>query len=410
MRSLRLVLAGLVAGWLAAHARADDHAIKTCVLRGAERTTACAVCDLLPRPLPDRYSDVEFEEFLRRVANLQIFDSYSVHVNGDELLVDVHERWTLIPSLELSTGASIRDLYAALTMTEYNFWGSANMAVGSVSYDHENINFYLAYVPHLYRPAAWTPAFAIFRDALSLAFEKESSSWNVTATGARVTVRPPFGFDALFRYEFGVESSWEVSHADAGKEAPAGGLNVLGIAMLAFDRYTFDDFAPKGYRCDAKFYAGELIGANQMRFRALLECVAALPLAGLLGIDLRLYADWRNAGNARWSTYVGGRQVRGAPAGIYWTSAVANFNVEIRQGLRLTSFMGMQIVAFVDSATFAPMNSSGRICADVYAFNAGAGLRVVPTFLSHVVARFDVGRLWAPERSNFFQIGFNQYF
>ena len=56
------------------------------------------------------------------------------------------------------------------------------------------------------------------------------------------------------------------------------------------------------------------------------------------------------------------------------------------------------------------MDARGRATSWLGAISTGAGLRIVPTFLTQIVGRVDLARLHAPEERWFLQIGVTQYF
>ena len=67
-------------------------------------------------------------------------------------------------------------------------------------------------------------------------------------------------------------------------------------------------------------------------------------------------------------------------------------------------------MVFVDAGGFERLTATGGRGQAVFALSAGGGLRVVPTWLSGLVLRFDVSHLFAPEPAFGFQYGLSQYF
>jgi hypothetical protein len=95
---------------------------------------------------------------------------------------------------------------------------------------------------------------------------------------------------------------------------------------------------------------------------------------------------------------------------LYFTWLQAVVNVELRQSLRLGRRWALQVVGFTDAALFEPMTAVGARAPAEHALSLGAGLRVVPTWLSAIVLRVDGARLVAPEGAWFVQLGLSQYF
>jgi hypothetical protein len=102
--------------------------------------------------------------------------------------------------------------------------------------------------------------------------------------------------------------------------------------------------------------------------------------------------------------------VRGLRDSFYlnWVHAFAN--VELRQSFLLRARWALQGVLFADAALFEPMDAEGRRGRSDAALALGAGVRLLPTWLSSVVLRLDASRLIAPEPAWFTQLGLNQYF
>src|SRR5262245_5371539 len=111
---------------VAVTAKAGSARVERLLLRGASRTRVDTVTAVLPRPAPPEYTYGELAELERRLRNLAIFDRVAVERHATDLVVTVREKWTLVPSVELSTGTTLADSYALLGLTEYNFLGTGN--------------------------------------------------------------------------------------------------------------------------------------------------------------------------------------------------------------------------------------------------------------------------------------------
>jgi hypothetical protein len=70
----------------------------------------------------------------------------------------------------------------------------------------------------------------------------------------------------------------------------------------------------------------------------------------------------------------------------------------------------LQGVLFSDFGTFQSFTEDGNLRPWRGAVNVGAGLRLVPTFLSNTLLRVDFAHLFAPSPNSLVQFGITQYF
>jgi hypothetical protein len=78
--------------------------------------------------------------------------------------------------------------------------------------------------------------------------------------------------------------------------------------------------------------------------------------------------------------------------------------------VKIAKRWALQGVLFADAAAFEPMDAHGVPTEWNAAVSTGAGIRVIPTFLTQLLLRLDGSRLYAPEERWFFQFGVTQYF
>ena len=102
--------------------------------------------------------------------------------------------------------------------------------------------------------------------------------------------------------------------------------------------------------------------------------------------------------------------VRGLPDNLFRNRAQSYANVELRHAVPLAPRWVLQGVVFSDIGTFQSFTQEGKVMAWKGAANIGAGLRLIPTFLSNTLVRIYFARLLAPERTSFVQFGITQYF
>jgi hypothetical protein len=122
-------------------------------------------------------------------------------------------------------------------------------------------------------------------------------------------------------------------------------------------------------------------------------------------------AEAVNAGNPNHSVLIGSiAGVRGLPDNLFRNRAQSYANVELRHAVPVAPRWALQGVVFSDVGTFQRFTQEGQLTGWKGAANIGAGLRIVPTFLSNTLLRIDFARLLAPERTSFVQFGITQYF
>ncbi|HMU54513.1 MAG TPA: hypothetical protein PKA61_05885, partial [Nitrospira sp.] len=70
----------------------------------------------------------------------------------------------------------------------------------------------------------------------------------------------------------------------------------------------------------------------------------------------------------------------------------------------------LQGVLFSDFGAFQSFTETGTPRAWLGAVNVGAGMRLIPTFLSNTLLRIDAAQLFSPSPNSLVQIGITQYF
>ncbi len=120
-----LVAAALSLGWPRPAAAEPSSTIDLlrCDVQGLVHTKPRTIVDLLPRPVPGRFSEDELREFERHVRNLSLFDSVRVTVLDEVLVVTVVEKFTLAPIVNFSTGKTGQDVDVTAGAGEYNIGG-----------------------------------------------------------------------------------------------------------------------------------------------------------------------------------------------------------------------------------------------------------------------------------------------
>ena len=400
------------------------HFVQRVELEGAARTRPSTLLELLPREPPASFTDRELAEYERRVGNLAIFDAVAVTLAADVLRVRVREKWTLIPSFDLATGKTVKDLYVEAGAVEYNAFGTGTSIGLTASYVQRGPNVAFAYSQHGYRPGRWTMGLEAAYQTAELRFDAHPG-WTRRRMGGAPYWSAPLPYSLPLRFTMGVSYYYERIDAlslEAESGVPLGQTtsrtppdgHELGLFVeLALDRYRWHDLAPHGYSLTLTLTPGYLLGPRpaEPRSNATLELLASLRLSPTTALMLRHVSGAGTRGNPNYSFLLGSYEgVRGLDDAFYrnWLQTYAN--LELRQALRIAARWALQAVLFADGAAFAPLNADGQRAGAQTATCVGAGVRLVPLLLSELVLRFDVAELLHPERGFFYQLGVTQYF
>jgi outer membrane protein assembly factor BamA len=379
---------------------------------GLTRTREETVRALLPRPPPARYSSAELRELTRRLNNLGIFDFVSVAAVDECLLVHVREKWTLIPRVELATGSTLEDSSMLLGVTEYNFLGTANVVALNVSRADRGWGAELELVEHPYRRHRWA-WFAAMAFATAERRFDQSARWHTATLGVDVGLTSPAWLSDHLNYTFGGFYAREAVTESSGHELPPSRHAAGSRLAFTWNAYQWDDLAPSGFEAELGGTVGFAADEHAARPRngADVTLSGALRLSPTTALMARGAAAALTRGDANFSQTLGSVDgVRGLQDGQYFNWTQTFVNVELRQSVRFASRWALQGVAFVDAGAFEQLLATGARGSAGRALSAGAGVRLVPTWLADVVLRLDLSRLVAPEQRWFLQLGLGQYF
>ena len=159
-------------------------------IRGVKRTRPSTVLSLLPRDPPAGFSADEIDELERRLNNLGIFDAVAVRIEGRRLIVELREKWTLIPDVELSTGRTFADTYVSLGLTEFNLAGTAASLGATASWEERGPNGAVTWSEHEYNPRAGALSAEAGYESASLRFAS-GDGWYRDRAGGWVGVAAP---------------------------------------------------------------------------------------------------------------------------------------------------------------------------------------------------------------------------
>jgi len=410
--------AAFLVGGLAAESRAAEPgeriAVDVVEVTGNARTARATVLDLLPRPPPAVYSRAELGDLERRLDNLEIFDKVDVHVFPAERRVEVslREKWTLIPSVELSTGRTLEDMRVLLGATEYNFGGGGDALSVSLTREQRGYGARVGFYEHTFRRRRWTFSGEAYGASARYRFD-DGASWNAGRGGVSVGFTSPPVLSPYVNLRVGADYTYEATSERVLASVPArahtGGTEIA----ITYDRYEFHDLVSSGLRAEARFNVGALAQATrgQPRHAANVSVIGALPLWSRAVLMTRTMLSLSTTGNANFSTLLGSIDgVRGIEDNLYRNWAQALGNVELRQTFVVIGRWALQGVAFGDAAAFDPLDADGRPGGVVGAVSVGGGVRIIPTWLASVVVRADAAYLATPTERGFFQLGLSQYF
>lgn len=391
---------------------AAHYEVESLTSEGLERTAPETIRELLPRQLPATFSGTELVEFRRRIKNLALFDLVEVEPTGHSLHVRVRRKTTIAPVVDLSTGKTLADSKITLGAIEHDIDGHGTRLGGKASYSERGFNFGVWLHQHVYRPRSWAGEYDIYYAGSGFRFEgaDAGTKWHRNRIGGEAEFLSPFSYGTHFRYEFQLNVYRELLSVAQGVGVPSDGVYLGTTSEFIYDRYTWNDLTPNGFRASLELRPGIFLGPAQARHELRVKAIGALKLAEYTAIVLSSNASGVNTGNPNHSGLIGSQQgVRGLPDSLYRTRAQVYANLELRQAVPLGKRWYVQGVLFSDVASFEPMNAKGYATSWIGAWSTGAGIRILPTALVDTLLRVDVARLHYPFGSWFVQFGINQY-
>ena len=399
---------------LAANGMTDSEtvSIETVRIEGLIHTEQETILRLLPRSLPAEFTRAEVEEFERRVRNLSLFDRVQVTRAGQNVTVDVQEKITLAPILNFTSGTSVKDLNATVGLVEYNLFGTGTQLGGQFNYSQRGPNVDLWLSQHAYEPGRWAKEIKGSYNVNGIRFADSASTWTRNRIGTELELKGPYQYGSPLRYEVLVKVYRELIGDEKGAQRPPDGYYVGVIPEVTWDKYHWHDLMPSGYRITLALRPGFFFGANQQRHEAELRYLQSIPLASTTVLMINSVAEAvNNAGNPNHSLLIGSIEgVRGLSDNLYRNRAQAYTNLEFRHAIQVAPRWAMQGVLFSDFGTFQSFTEDGKLRDWRGTVNIGAGVRIVPTFLSNTLLRVDVAHLFSPSPNSLIQFGITQYF
>ncbi len=386
--------------------------IETLRIEGLIHTAEQTLLRLLPRPLPGELSEVELAEFQRRIRNLSLFDNVQTRLDGSALRVTVQEKVTLAPIVSVTSGSSIKDLNATFGLVEYNVGGSGTQLGAQFSYSQRGPNVEVWLSQHAFEPDRWAKELKGSYSSNGIRFADSGTSWTRNRVGGEFELKGPYAYGSPLRYEMAVKVYRESVEDEKGRARSVDGYYVGLIPELTWDRYHWHDLVPSGYRLALELRPGFFFGANQPRHEVKVRYLHAIPLGETSVAMINGVAEAvNNSGNSNHSLLLGSiTGIRGLPDNLYRNRAHTYANVEFRHAIKAAPRWALQGVLFSDAGVFESFTESGQVRAWQGAVNVGAGLRVIPTFLSNTLLRVDAARVFVPVQNWLVQVGITQYF
>lgn len=370
------------------------------------------IAELLPRALPSALSDAEVTEFTRRVKNLALFDKVEVERRGSILWVSVRRKFALKPIFDFSTGKTLADASGTIGAVHNDIDGHASRLGLEVGYAERRPRFSISYYEHPYRPRSWQNEYEVYYAGSSFRFDGAESgrAWTRNRLGAEVEFLSPTVYGSRFRYELQFNAYREVVSNIDGNLSPRDGTFLSVASEFIFDKYTWNDLAPHGFKAALELRPGAFVGPAQPRHEMRGRINAALALGEKTGIVFYTLGDVLNGGNPNHSVLVGSQEgVRGLPDALYRNRTATWANLELRHAIEIAKRWYVQGVLFTDAAVFEPMDAGGNATKWIGAWSTGAGLRLLPTALVDTLLRVDGSRLHHPFGAWFVQFGITQY-
>jgi hypothetical protein len=411
--AVALATAVLLGGLTAGRVAAETYGVERIEISGLRRTREATILSLLPRALPSVYGDAELREIERRLANLEIFDETRVSVAGSTMTVHVREKWTLIPEFDLATGSSARDTFVLVGLTEYNFLGTGGALGLSVYHEQRGFGFHAMFEEHVYRRARWSFAGETGYEGKAFRF-RDGSAWLLREAMGYLWSTSQSLLSDHTRVELGIVYKRQMLSEVEGPLVSPGGHLLGTSAMITWDDYVWNDLSPSGFIVNVSgtpALFARASGAGQLRYLVDAESRASARLSRTTALMARVVAGLTSRGNANHALLLGTVSgVRGLRDTWYFNWAQVYANLELRQAIPLAARWALQLVLFSDAARYARLGARGEVDGAGTALSAGGGVRLVPTWLSNIVPRFDVARLLLPERDLLFQFALSQYF
>ncbi|MEX5217625.1 MAG: hypothetical protein NW701_07345 [Nitrospira sp.] len=378
---------------------------------GLIHTKETTIWNLLPHPVPGRFTRGELAEFERRIRNLSLFDHVEAAVRGRVLVVNVKEKFTLSPIVSFTSGTSVKDLNATAGLVEYNLGGMGTHLGGQFNYSQRGPNAEVWLSQHAFQPDRYAKELKAFYHSNGIRFPDAATSWTRNRLGAEFEIKAPYTYWSPLRYEVVLEVYRELIDDQSPARSPNGYF--VGLAPeLAWDEYHWHDLVPKGYRVTLELRPGYFFGPNQQRHEARLRYLHGIPLGPTTVAMINGVAEAvNNSGNPNHSLLIGSiAGIRGLSDNLYRNRAQVYTNLEFRHAVQFAPRWALQGVAFSDFGAFETFRDDGRTRSWVGAVNVGAGLRLIPTFLANTLLRVDFAQLLAPSPNSYVQVGITQYF
>lgn len=399
-------------------------------VRGLARTQEAVVLREMRLRVGERLDPELVEEGLQRLRNLQVFDSVrGVYLDDSEagvaLVIDVVERWTILPFVRATGGGGTTSIIAGLY--DINVTGRY-VELGA---QYENLSGAHSGVVWFRQPRLFGRYLRVGGDVWLTLRNRDLFTFDGEMTGAFSLRRNRvhlFGDGELHRLVAAgarADLLWdELSERKLSPERRAlnraSGFVPEGLtrqvflgAFLRLGRLDFDGFLVRGAEVRLELdRAQPQWGAEDAFWRATITSAAfwLLPWRSNLGFQLRL----GHTGSAlpQYQNYLGGfDSIRGFADGQFRGNSFWHANVEARVPSARTRWLILQHVAFADAGRTGDQarrlffGQEGRTAASV-----GTGLRLISPRVYRLSIRLDLAYAVNPRTGLAFAFGTQQFF
>lgn len=327
---------------------------------GLERTEPETITELLPRPLPATFTGVELVELRRRIKNLALFDHVELEPSGRMLRVTgsakIHDRADRRPLHRQD--ARRLEAHARRRRARHRRSRDTPRRAGELQRARLQLHGVALPAP-LPAPELGTRARGLDDAGSGFRFEGADAgrTWHRNRFGAELELLLSL-YATKWRYEFQLNAYQETLTDAKGPSQPRDGTYLGTTSEFVYDRYTWNDLTPTGFRASLELRPGVFVGPAEPRHEVRVKTIAGVALGARSVVMVNATASAVNGGNPNHSALLGSQGgVRGLPDSLYRNRSQAYANVELRHAVEIARRWYVQGVLFADAAVFEPMDA-----------------------------------------------------
>lgn len=405
----------------------DNHHIEKIRILGANRTDHSWLKAYLNLKLPAELTDLQLLEFQEKLLTSKVFSAADVSVHGDQLVILVDEKWTLVPVARGAFGGGTP--LAVLGAYDIHLAGKLLTLGGEIrKYGDANPGGIL-----YWRNPEWREKFHLgseiwHNNRIRTLFDSNKNNIGNLITEAsifRVNVLRQwhdshipikYGLDFKIVDEASAEASLLEGVTENGESEDEllskvpldlnAQSNLFALASVVFDNMKIENINLDGYRLVLK--AGPQVSDGDVQSKTELEGYAFYHLpADLNGVAHGFYGSGSSRSVAS-QYYLGGfESVRGYVDGVVYGPKAAYGNFELRKLMRSTKYLWFQPTVFYDTGM---AGRTWKDAQDKVLSSAGIGMRFTIPQIYRMMIRIDYA--WSTDGSGQRGItaGMNQFF